>query len=488
LVIALSAVLDLIRSVVFTALRVLRKERALLLKSKIIEDYPEIYEFLELNERVTEELVKEQPFPVQNFFDNVYPDVRNRAKDEWYATRVRVAAEGEIVKCSLCNRTIENICYISNDLTNEHLIVGSRCVQHFRINTDKIGADLERILSGQMHVRRLNRLNTRIPGIRKTVEGWKTHQEQYPILVEFELAKQFDQVTNRAEQLLQDYFKKRSLRSKDDEAIIAELQTLEKQQSALIAQMNLYVEERKGKKHAPTMKIARHLKSRGLHGIVEQLQKDEAITWPTARYIDEPDFMQYVASALSKPLEVKGLSIKADIANNRHKGYMLEHVDTKSVQLFSSHSDLVLSLGGLIFDEPLIDPMSLSNIISISNISKLSDAHRRRSAETVVRNLATKTRTSDVWVQDYDYSLNEVVLYDGKAKKYVKGNLLAFIDTFKGLVFGVKGKTVSDMARYASSLPGSRYTRKELNELEQTLKDFNKRPGETRYDDEETAS
>lgn len=117
------------------------KERNLLIKSDVIERYPDFKNLLMKHKTVSEQMVEDcvdmdkttQALLQTSAFQEIY----NAAKSEWVA---EINHDIDDKRCMLCNHKNNQIFYIRNTKNGESLNVGSECVKYFQ-NSEQVISD-----------------------------------------------------------------------------------------------------------------------------------------------------------------------------------------------------------------------------------------------------------------------------------------------------------------------------------------------------------
>jgi hypothetical protein len=150
------------------------------------------------------------------------------------------------------------------------------------------------------------------------------------------------------------------------------------------------------------------------------------------------------------------LNLKILNVDERRGGYILEATKS-SLNLFVKHKELIFDFGWLIFDnEDLIEELSLESLLKHCSLNDNKD---------ILSFLNFLTYRLGISFEDADLDANEVFVFDEFTGKYASTKPLQIANKFKGLVIGAKDITEKELIDYIKSIPGSRYSRSDLEDL-----------------------
>lgn len=433
-----------------------KKERNLLLNSKVTEDYPWLFKLLNDVDRITYDVVATLPEEQQNFFQTLKDLILKQAVSEWMCLEnCPVEDMGENkrdwIPCSLCGQPNRWIFYIHNTLNGNRLNVGSECVKQFGINIEKTGMSMNQLIKNASRLYRLNLVNNKFPGISRILDGWDHFVSGLPIMISLDLEEKYQYLGERIRKIFNEY-----LDQKKDNSVFNELELLFKERERLLSEIDHYVGEKKHDKFIPNRTIIRWLENRKNRVALTMLKEDGRITWRTIHRIEEPNFMISLQPDLSRLLDKVGAAVQS--TDTQRKGYVIEFSLVKGLKLFIKHNEFMLTYGGLLFGE------DLGEVFNAGSIVKMGQVYDERSMYVLISNLREQVQGSGILLTDFDYEFNEILIQE--ENKYLITELKTFAETFKGLVFGFNEDTVDDLIRYVRELPNKRYSKKELDRLE----------------------
>lgn len=441
----------------------LMKERALLLYSEVIKQFPDILEIIQDNKDITDKFVKTLPKDKQNFFNNMLKQVLKQAISEWKGNPKKIEDMGpnknNWKNCSLDNVPNKMIFYIFNKINGTELNVGSECIKHFWTSwsSDYNGKSIQQLLKDASQVRLMNDLNEAIPGVFRTIDNWNSIINNCEIIIPQRLEDPYTDLGKKASEILNDY-----LNEKVDLDYIQQLKSILKEQKKLIQGIEEYIQEKSSEKHIPKREVRTWLKIQGQSKVIDMLKKDGYITWGTAHRIGEPTFLKSLIPDLNNGL--KDLGFKISDIDKRRSGYILDSLNER-IKIFSKHNELIMFCGWLAFNEKPIDNFTLENLLTHCSLNENADV------QYILDSIKYNYRIN---YDDVDFEYNEVFIYDKSTGKYVQDKAAQFANRFKGLIFGAKDITVNQLEDYIRKLPGVRYTKDEISQLQHQRHVFNK--------------
>ena len=446
------------------ATRLPMRDRTLLLNSEIIKQFPEIKRIIEETVKISDEFVSNLPEDKKNFFDNVLNKVLKEAISEWKGDPEKIEDTGpdrsKRKRCSLENNPNRYIFYINNKLNGTSLNVGSECINHFweSLSSNYEGKTIAQLKRDAGKIRLLSDLNDKIPGISRIIDSWNLPVSDCEVILPRFLEKPYLDLEKKASRLFDDY-----LNGKEECNYAEELKLILENQRELICGIEQYTLEKSSNKFVPKKEVRIWLNNQGLTKVIDKLKDDGIIKWPTAHRIAESSFM----NSLIPTLNTKGimnLDLKIISADERRSGYIVEATKSK-MNLFIKHKDLIFDFGWLIFDdeEPL-EELSLESLLKYCSINDKKD---------ILNFLDFMTYRHGISFEEVDLESNEVFVFDEYVGKYVSTKPLQLANKFKGLVIGAKDITSKEFLNYIKNLPGSRYSKSELEELRLNRWEFN---------------
>lgn len=200
-----------------------KKIKNLVLKSKIIKDYPLLEEFLIKYDNPVLEDLKNSDISVQNIFNNkIFTQIFTEAKKEWVLNediRPNPLILDDVKKnnrvCEYCGfNPLKEIFYIQNIYNKKTLEVGNKCVLSLDI---KSKGQIEILLSSARKVYRLNYLNNKIPGIQETIAKSNVLVDDGEIIVPFSVCNAYCQNSKELKSLFSSYLSAKTLDKDLDE-------------------------------------------------------------------------------------------------------------------------------------------------------------------------------------------------------------------------------------------------------------------------------
>lgn len=295
------------------------------------------------------------PDDQRQFLQNSLDDLEKVSTNEWKCETNDIQGDGgdnkdDWVHCALCDTRNRWVFYIINTVNGIRLNVGSTCITHFGFNTS--GISISQLKKEATKVRWANEIDQRIPDIKRLATGWDDHLNSYPILIPDSYDEKFRELGKQFRTCFENYVDPKSNHAAEDlERTVQELKRLLEESEDLKDQMAAYSKTHETDEFVVTRDVMRWLPRLGTEKtrlIIKLLKKDGHITAPTAHRITEPGFMQSIVPNLNDQLRNVGLQIRSvDISQ---PGYILATTEKPVIELNISHRDLLLTLGGAIFE------------------------------------------------------------------------------------------------------------------------------------------
>lgn len=440
-----------------------KRERTLLLNSHVIRELGWFRQLLEQHERLTRDLVAAAlSRDKRRILDIMLQRLKTQAASEWKGDPRKVQELGPDhatwPRCQLCGHKIRYLFEIHNPLTGKFLQVGKECVKHFGI--DFGGKSISELLRQAERASRLTRLEERLPGVSRAVEGWNAALEQYPVIVPLQYEERHRELGRRAEVVYNQYLEGSA---GDLEAVVAELSAILAERERLHREIAECVRGLSKDEFAARKEIAVWLRNFGgekAELALKWIKEDGGrITWRTAHRIAEPSFMRVVAAKLAASLARTGIAGLEPEPESR--GYVLRVARPARVLLFSRHDDLVLRYGGLIFGEPVSYPVDLPHLVQISRLH-YTEANLR----DVFAQLSKILEPFGIRAWGYAYEFNEAVFYDLETGDYLSLALKETLGRALEPLLGVGGIQAREFADQMKKV-ARRMTREGLKERQQ---------------------
>ncbi|WP_071396627.1 hypothetical protein [Bacillus tuaregi] len=405
-------------------LAITKKDHTVLLLSRITQDYDWFYGLLKQNERITKDLIDSLQAKEKNFMENMFPIVLQQAILEWKEKAQLPKDLGENkekwIQCSLCGTPNRYIHYIVNRQTRREINVGSECVKEYAFND----GNTEYQRKEARKIRRLNILNTELPGIKRIIENWLNEIEKYEIWIPYSVSYKYRQIGKVLKQNYLDFLDGKG--SEDSINNFRELLSLRENEISIFKD---YVDRNKRNDFAVTQSIYRWFKQNtgnpSIQTAFDIIKDDGMITYQTAHRIAEKMFMNKIMSLLNQHLEkIRVLIIRAD---NEDKSYYFEIESIEGCYFNISHQVLLQNFGWVLFEE---EPFVQLDVIEFVRSSVIKD---ERSMDVLLKSVAMKFKQNNVKLRGYDYDYNEIVIYDEKDKKHRVFSLNSFVSKYKVL-------------------------------------------------------
>lgn len=441
------------------------KERALLLYSSVVENYPWLREFLQQNEKITSDLVEDLPVEQRTFLGSMLDRIIQAATNEWKGDENRIGEDRgpdrrDWEKCSLCGQPNRYIFYITNIINGRSLNVGSDCIKYFWEDGKIYGSMTFNEI--KKHIRRTKRqgeLEEKFRGIVQTVENWRKRLDSYPLVMPAFLEKKYNDAGEKLGMLYEGY-----LNEDYDEGIFDIISNTLKEFDAILKEVEEYVKINAKARFIATRDIAMWLKERGYASILEMIKEDNGlITWRTGYRIEEPGFLESIVPDLNIKLG-KSVNVRILAVDSYRGGYVFEHSQNPGIKLLIRHRELLLDFGYLLFEgDPLI-PLNMENLLKKSTI------YDENSIDNVIKNMVDLLRFSDVRLWGYSYEANELIVYLKNEQRYIVSDLKALAEKFKNFLLDADNSEIEELVSYISGFKGKRYTLAEIIETENIRK------------------
>jgi hypothetical protein len=401
---------------------VLLKERNLLFNSQVLDEvsgqYPWLQRFLEEKSTATYANLNNYDIEVRNFFKNRYDAIVKQAVAEWGMSDNRpvdIRERDEMVECELCHqRPIVYVCGIKNKLNNIELNVGSECVKNFGMSFTK---DIQKLLSAQKKLKRLNVLDKSIVGIEGTKSGWGNVIDHAPILIPEALERPFLKLGEAVKKLYDDFVNETS--ELDDNEIVDTIRELLAEKDIQHKRIDEYVDRNSADKFAPTREIVTWARreAKDWDVLLGWLKEDGMITARTAFRVGYPPFLKSLIPDFDAALKSSGVTLQGVEEHKHGQGYVTS-IQSSGIKLFCNYREFISSFSDAIFKVGRqIDIMRLVNISSIygeESISGLLDIIR------------PKMETSDYSIYRFDREYNEIIFEEKGKERYVVEDLEQF--------------------------------------------------------------
>lgn len=406
-------------------LAIRKKDHTVLLLSEITKDYHWFYQLLTQNDKITDDIVRSLHKNEKNFIENMLPILLQQAILEWKEKNQPPTDLGEDkekwIRCSLCGTPNRYIHYIINKQSNKEINVGSDCVKEYAFNE----GNTEHQRQKARKIRRLNLLNTELPGIKRKVENWFEELEKFDVWIPLSISKNY---RNIGEELIKVY--NNFLEGKGSEIeSIGEIKNYLNQGEQEIRKFNEYVQTNRRNDFVVTKDIYNWIKqnmtSQSVQIAFDLLKSDGIITYQTAHRICETGFMKRIQRLLNHHLNEKNIEIKG--FDNSEESYLIEIGELKNCKLYISHRELLQKFGWVLFNE---EPFVNLNVVEFINSASIKD---ERSMDILLKAISGRIKRETVILKGYDYDFNEIVLFNKRSNKHSVHDLQKFVSQYKVL-------------------------------------------------------
>lgn len=401
-----------------------KKEREILIRSSITKDFNWFYRLLIKNKKITPQFVDTLNEKEKNFFKHLLPTLLVQAILEWKEKPVPPKDLGEDrrkwTKCTLCGTPNRYMHYIINRQNAKEINIGSECVKEYAFND--ISTDSQR--KEATKIRRLDILNSHLPGIQTIVDNWYKHRESYEIWIPDYMAINYEKIGDELKELY-----KRYINGKGKESDIERLQVLLKQAESEKNCFRDYVEKNKNNPFIITQKIYRWLNSNKNKELISpvfiKLKNEGVITFQNAYRISEQIFMEKISTLMNSHLQEIGFKIVG--VEHLERNYLLDFISLNSCKCTISHKNLLINFGWKLFDE---EEFTELNAVEFFKKSTVKD---EKSIDIILRAIDNSIGSNTIKLAGYDFDFNEIVLFNKETKICKLLKLNEFVSKYKVL-------------------------------------------------------
>lgn len=400
------------------ALLVTKRDRNLLLGSRIISEYPVLVKFIKTTPNLQDTELHLLDEETKRFFKNIYRKVLNQASKEWVVDLNSVEYfSGDTMRCQLCgHRPIKNICVIENVYTKKRLKIGTECVKHFGISKD---ADIDKLIEKSKRIKRLEELDRAFPGIEREINEWELFIDKQPILVKKDVKEKYLELKKQVEEKLNSYIDPNTS-EKQQRKLIKEIGQLRKNKRKEMQKIKDYVREYKDNPLAPSKQLIQKLKSKGLIKVIDMLEEDGIIRHRTLFRIKDEEFSKSLVKSYNMKLKnldcvIEKVVFKGDL------GYQYIYKKKPNIKLFCKHSDLCMCYYNFITGDEGDD-------INFEGHLKISEIYDEGSVENFLFELFNQIKQKDYVIDSIFYEYNDFFIYDVKNDLYYILRLDTFIN------------------------------------------------------------
>ncbi|KAF0993998.1 hypothetical protein [Geobacillus sp. TFV-3] len=411
------------------------KDRNVLIFSEITKDYDWFLKLLIENEKITDSLINALTSEQQNFIKYMVPVLLKEATSEWKESSRPPIDLGEDRSrwgnCSLCNKPNRYLHFIDNRKSGKTINVGSECVKEYAFNeTDIIYRRKE-----ARKIRRLSILNDKIPGVKNIVENWKDRLDKFEILIPTPLSKNYEQLGEKLQKIYDDF-----LSGKGSESTIYQIYKLIQQGEDEIKEFEDYVKKERDNEFIVTRNMVNWLKRQNnskASKALEWVREEGKVSYRAAHRIAEKGFMETVKTKMNAYLNNIGVFIEGILPIE--ESYIIKIIPLEQCFMQMKHEDLVLHFGWIMFNEEVLTPLSVKNVLKHCKIVD------EKSIDVLLKAIAGNLKSSPIKVKGYVYDYNEVVIHDLSKNLFLLLNLKEFVAKYKLLAFEQNATLISDL-------------------------------------------
>ncbi len=321
----------------------LQKEIVLLKKSKVLEDHPILKKFINASPSILDTDMEQLDEQERTFFRDIYPLVVISAAKEWKQDKTRpieiVDTSKENRVCELCHHPrLKVVCYIVNTHSKESLQVGSECVKHFNM-VDEVSINEQ--IARNKKLKNMEEINSRIHGIRQTVNSWRKYIDNLPILIPNSLRTPYQALGEKIEEQYEIFISLDPFNAHEKEKLIKSIKDHLQEANRIKKEISQYVESNHDNKFVPKRKFLDYLDSKRDITGSEWLQEDACITPRTFFRIDMKELMMDFRDEIQNVVELAGFRL-SEIGEH---GYDLEWQKNHRIHLLVGHSELMKKCG-----------------------------------------------------------------------------------------------------------------------------------------------
>lgn len=421
---------------------VIEREKNLILKSDILNDYPKFKEFLENTPVLDESEIHILDEEMRNFFEGgIFDAVISRAPKEWEVDKAKTLEleDKDIKNCQICNHPIKNLFYIINKINKKYMIVGSTCVTKFGI-LDK--NELDKLLKERETIKRREEINKSINNIEKTFRELELFIEKSPIIIKNKVINKFISLKEEAFSLYEKY-------------INFNLETHEKNDiTSKIKEILIKIKDEKNKinEYIDTNKNAKFIVTKDIFKSIDyndecrnNLQEEGFVSYKNIFRIKDIKFIKSLINDFNKYLINQNMKIIGAYESSREVYYQIDIGNTGFAIVDYKYKDFAFNYGSLVFGEEALDD------ISVDKIFKNSKIRSEKAITTVIDTIADIVENRDFELDDVNRQFDEIIIKNCKNNRYIILSLKETIEKFKGLLLTTSKKVEREVISYILS-------------------------------------
>lgn len=350
-----------------------QKEAIILLKSKAIDNFPNLKCLLENHPKITESIINSEEVDIETkrlISTKAHIEIYLEARKEWIAMS---DYDIGVTHCSLCHRKNHQIYYIKNTLNGNILNVGSDCIRHFPNLKNEENIDIKDIINRDKKIRirvtRREKLKEKFSDLNSRLAHYKSIVNNSPYLVNYDIFSKLELYLSKIRDLQSKYLDGKGT----DEYLELISDYLKKLEYLLNEKLATYNKTLAGNRFACTKGIYNWLKNNGRNNIINKIREQNSIiTKDTISYIASIPFIDGLINDYKEILSDNLKSISIDKKGNDLHQKIYVKFNNKFFNDFyfcCTPEEFMKNIGDLIFCESLptnkTQPGFLLNIFSI---------------------------------------------------------------------------------------------------------------------------
>jgi hypothetical protein len=405
------------------ALIVTKKERNLLVGSKIIKDYPVLQDFIDNTPDLTSDKLNTLSYEAQLFFNNIYNKVLDEASREWVIDKSGIEyVEGNKMSCELCgHRPINNICVIENSYTKKRLKIGTECAEYFGISRE---LDLRKLSKEAKRIKLLESLNLMFPNIENIINDWESIINNQDIIIKNDVKEEYLRIGNKAKILFNRYCDDKT-KNVERNNITIELKILFEKGKNEKTQIEKYVNDFKNNPFAPKKILIRDISEQYKRTAINMIEEDGLIKARTLWRINNIDFAHSLIDIINCNLRKINCKVES-IHNYEGKlGYFIVYEKMKKYKLFYTYKEFCSNFYSIITGE------DSDIIIDLNLLIKYGELIDELSLERAIYYIFEIIKHSNYCIYATDYIYNEVIIKNKVLNMFYILKMKSFVNSFK---------------------------------------------------------
>ncbi|MDR6726055.1 mRNA-degrading endonuclease HigB of HigAB toxin-antitoxin module [Paenibacillus amylolyticus] len=448
--------------------QILKKERNLMINSRIIEEYPWLEKQLLANEKVSIEQIDEEH---KNSFRYVVPYILKQCGEEWKGDESVLNPIEDLGDkrrpCSLCGTPNKYIYYIENRMNGIKLNVGRDCVEEFvDIKLISEGMSRNKLIKRAQELRRMNEINEKFPGIQNEIDAWLLKVEKYPIVIPNYIKDPYNHKVRTISGIYNDYLKGKG---KKDEIVFSQIEEFIQKEHIFIEQFEDYINKNSDNPFIATRKMIRWLEDRKEPEIIDFLNDAGKITLVSVSRVWEKEYFEKQYNQITILFSTLGLNVLRFDDDNNH---IVFAVGTNKINLILPYEKFLSFFGPLLIGENPFAAFNLQNVIKVSKEEDFMSIYH------FVDQFRKSIKNWGIGLRETDSSIDQSIVYikEKKSKLYVQVRVQELFKYAKGIVFGLGKPTRYDLEQFITQVPGKRYTKEEIRELNNIVRNMERKP------------